>query len=138
MSRSASWTVVGAKKGAAAWERPSGGKGTKLMALADRAGLPIAVRTASAAPHEVTLVDAVRDARWVEPVPERLIGERTYDSDPLDARLAERGIAMIAPHHKNRKRPKTQDGRALRRYKRRLGRAPVRVAGQLSPLGGAV
>ena len=27
--------------------------------------------------------------------------------------------ALIAPHRVNRARPKTQDGRALRRYKRR-------------------
>lgn len=59
------------------------------------------------------------NSRWVEPVPERLIGDKAYDSDPLDARLAERGIAMIAPHRKNRVKPKTQDGRVLRRYKRR-------------------
>ena len=26
---------------------------------------------------------------------------------------------MIAPHRRNRKKPKTQDGRTLRRYKRR-------------------
>lgn len=51
--------------------------------------------------------------------PERLVGDRAYDSDPLDARLAERGIEMIAPHRKNRKKPKPQDGRKLRRYKRR-------------------
>lgn len=48
-----------------------------------------------------------------------MIGDRAYDSDPLDAELSERGIEMIAPHRKNRSRPKTQDGRALRRYKRR-------------------
>lgn len=29
------------------------------------------------------------------------------------------GIEMIAPHRRNRKRAKTQDGRKLRRYKRR-------------------
>ncbi len=28
-------------------------------------------------------------------------------------------MALIAPHHKNRTRPPTQDGRSLRRYKRR-------------------
>lgn len=54
----------------------------------------------------------------MEPLPERLIGDRAYDSDPLDAKLKERGIEMIAPHRKNRKK-KTQDGRKLRRYKRR-------------------
>ncbi len=73
------------------------GKGTKLMVVAHRHGLPIAVCTASASPHEVTLVDAVIAARFVEPVPERLIGDKAYDSDPLDARLATQGIAMRAP-----------------------------------------
>jgi transposase len=50
---------------------------------------------------------------------ERLIGDRAYDSDPLEAELAEKGIELIAPHRHNRKKAKTQDGRKLRRYKRR-------------------
>ena len=37
----------------------------------------------------------------------------------LDAALAKRGIEMIALHRSNRTAPKTQDGRSLRRYKRR-------------------
>ncbi|MFC7517934.1 transposase, partial [Herbaspirillum sp. GCM10030257] len=49
----------------------------------------------------------------------RLIGDRAYDSDPLDQRLAQRGIELIAPHKRNRKKAATQDGRALRRYTRR-------------------
>jgi transposase len=48
-----------------------------------------------------------------------LVGDRAYDSDLLDAELRNEGIEMIAPHRKNRKKPKTQDGRKLRRYKRR-------------------
>ena len=52
-------------------------------------------------------------------MPERLIGDRAYDSDPLDERLREHGIQMIAPHKSNRKKLATQDGRVLRRYKRR-------------------
>jgi transposase len=55
----------------------------------------------------------------VDARPEHLIGDKAYDSDPLDARLAEQGIELIAPHRSNRKKPKTQDGRPLRRYKRR-------------------
>ena len=51
--------------------------------------------------------------------PERLIADRAYDSDSLDAELAEKGIELIAPHRRNRKKAKTQDGRRLRRYKRR-------------------
>jgi transposase len=50
---------------------------------------------------------------------QRLIIDRGYDSDPLRFRLQERGIDMICPHRRNRKKPKTQDGRKLRRYKRR-------------------
>lgn len=59
------------------------------------------------------------EKRLVDEQPERLIGDRAYDSDPLDKKLAERGIRLIAPHKRNRKKPKTQDGRALRRYRRR-------------------
>ena len=95
------------------------GKGTKLMAMADRAGLPLAACAASASPHEVRLVAATLDSRFVDELPQRLIGDRAYDADPLDATLAELGIEMIAPHRRNRKRPKTPDGRPLRRYKRR-------------------
>lgn len=47
-----------------------------------------------------------------------MIGDCAYDSDPLDQRLAAQGVALIAPHRSNRKR-KTQDGRLLRRYRRR-------------------
>ena len=95
------------------------GKGTKLMALADRSGLPLAINAASASPHEVTLVKQTLESRFTKEKPERLIGDRAYDSDLLDAALAERAIEMIAPHRRRRKKPKTQDGRKLRRYKRR-------------------
>ena len=89
------------------------------MALADRSGLPLSVRAASASPHEVTLVRDALNGRFVSEKPQRLIGDRAYDSDPLDAELAKMGIEMIAPHRNNRKKPKTQDGRKLGCYKRR-------------------
>jgi transposase len=47
-----------------------------------------------------------------------LIGDRAYDSDRLDARLARHRITLIAPHRRTRRIP-TQDGRPLRRYRRR-------------------
>ena len=87
------------------------------MAVADRHGLPVAVHTASAAPHEVTLVHATLAQRLTTAPPRRLIGDRAYDSDPPDQRLAALGIEMIAPHKRNRTRPPTQDGRPLRRYR---------------------
>ena len=89
------------------------------MAVADSAGLPVAVYTESAAPHEITLVRKTLVERFVDEKPERLIGDKAYDSDPLDEELATLGIDMIAPHRENRQKAKTQDGRKLRRYKRR-------------------
>jgi transposase len=95
------------------------GKGTKIMGIADGHGLPLALRTESASPAEVTLVEATLEERVLAEMPERLIGDKAYDSDRLDRRLREGyGIEMIAPNKVNRIVP-TQDGRPLRRYKRR-------------------
>ena len=93
------------------------GKGTKMVVLADGQGLPVGVHVCSASPHEATLAEATIQAAHGQP--QRVIGDRAYDSDPLRERLAEMGVELIAPHRMNRKRPPTQDGRALRRYKRR-------------------
>jgi hypothetical protein len=89
------------------------------MTVADCASLPVAVSVGSAAPHEVKLVEQTLATRFVAQPPERLIGDKAYDSDPLDERLAGQGVQLIAPHRLNRKKPATQDGRPLRRYKRR-------------------
>jgi len=62
----------------------------------------------------VKLVEKTLDDRLVDENPERLIGDRAYDSDPLDEQLAKQGILLIAPHKSNRKKPKTQDGRELK------------------------
>jgi len=89
------------------------------MGLTDASGLPIAVDTTSASPHEVTLVDSTLDSCFLENVPEKLISDRAYDSDRLDKRLAiEHGVELIAPHKNNRIKVATQDGRVLRRFKK--------------------
>ena len=88
------------------------------MAIADRQGLPVAVHVESATPHEVRLVHATLTERFVRQLPERLIGDNAYESDRLDAELARLGVELIAPHRKTRKQ-RTQDGRPLRRYRRR-------------------
>ena len=95
------------------------GKGTKLLAAADGASLPVAVQTESASPAEVTLVTDTLVETLTAVFPERLIGDKAYDSDPLDEELSQAEIEMIAPHRRNRKKPATQDGRGLRRYRRR-------------------
>lgn len=59
------------------------------------------------------------EERIVADVPERLIGDKAYDSDKLDQQLMDHyGIEMIAPNKANRRTP-TQDGRPLRRFARR-------------------
>lgn len=89
------------------------------MVLIEGRGIPLAGEIASASPHEVTLIEPLLDNRILRKVPRRLIYDAAADSDPLRKRLKRRGIELIAPHRKNRKKPATQDGRKLRRYRRR-------------------
>jgi transposase len=94
------------------------GKGVKIMVLVDARGLPVAVETTSASPHESQLVQQLFAFMLSDELPERIVGDKAYDSDRLDEELAGVGIEMIAPHRGNRISP-TQDNRSLRRYKRR-------------------
>jgi transposase len=90
------------------------------MAIADASGVPVACDIQSASPHEIKLVEATIKSRFVRKAPQRMIGDKAYDSDPLDERLLQKhGTQLIAPHKANRKKPRTQDGRPLRRYRRR-------------------
>jgi len=107
------------EKGGFGVGKPERGKGSKLMAVADRTGLPLDVHVTSASPHEVTLVHDTLKERILRSNPSRLIGDLAYDSDKLDAQLAKQRIEMIAPHRSNRTKPPSQDGRPLRRYRRR-------------------
>jgi transposase len=95
------------------------GKGTKWVVVVDGQGLPLGSQLASASPAEVTLAQATLNAIQAEAQPERVITDRAYDSDPFRQALADRGMELICPHRANRKRAKTQDGRKLRRYRKR-------------------
>ena len=96
------------------------GHGVKIMLVVDAAGLPAAAYAASATPpHESLLVQGLFDFMATATPPERIVGDKAYDSDALDADLAERGGELIAPHRINRQKLSTQDGRPLRRFKRR-------------------
>ena len=97
------------------------------MVVADGKGVPLGIQLTSASPHEVTLIESTLNQIAVprpgrgrpRKNPIRLIYDRAADSDPLRARLKRRGIELICPHRYNRTKPKRQDGRALRRYRRR-------------------
>ncbi len=97
------------------------------MVVASGQGIPLGVQLTSASPHEATLIEstlqrvAVPRAGRGRPRknPRRLVYDKAADSDPLRKRLKRRGIDLICPHKTNRIKPATQDGRKLRRYKRR-------------------
>ena len=116
---------TGEKRGLAVGKTKRG-KGTKWMVLVDGQGLPLGVRLESASPAEVTLAEATlaevrvpRRKGRPRQKPARVIADRGYDSDPLRQRLKKRGIELIAPYRKNNQGRRYEDGRKLRRYKRR-------------------
>ncbi|MCK9193936.1 MAG: IS5 family transposase [Nevskia sp.] len=112
-------SFASAKGGGAEIGLTKRGKGVKILAIVDRHGLPLSVSTHEANHHEVTLVQLGFDFYMLEALPGNLIGDKAYDSDPLDAELRQQGVEMISPHRSNRTLKKTQDGRRLRRYERR-------------------
>ena len=75
------------------------GKGTKIMVIADKSSLPVAVHVGSASPAEVTLVEKTIVTHFTKETPTLLIGDKAYDSDPLDSILhATYDINLVAPH----------------------------------------
>jgi IS4 transposase len=80
--------------------------------------LPAAIHVEAAGPHESRAATAALERRFIEDLPERWIGDKAFDCDGLDRSLEEDdGVERIAPNRSNR--GKTQDGRPLRRYRRR-------------------
>lgn len=80
-------SFTGARKGGLAVGPTRWGKGTKIMAIANDDSLPLAVSIQSASPHESQLVEETLGQSFLDELPERLIGDAAYDSDPLDAYL---------------------------------------------------
>lgn len=115
------------EKGGFAVGQTKRGKGTKAVVLADGEGIPLGVCVVSATPNEVTLAEPTLAAVRVPRAgrgrprmrPQRIIADRGYDSDPLRRRLHRRGIELIVPYRWNKRNKPYQDGRKLRRYRRR-------------------
>ena len=116
------------EKGGAGVGKTKRGKGTKWMVVVDGKGIPLGKHLGSASPAEVTLAETTLASIRVpnrhgrgrpRQKPQRLIADKAYDSDPLRMRLKKRGMELIVPHKSNRVRKPTQDGRSLRRYRKR-------------------
>jgi len=97
------------------------------MVVVDGQGIPLGSQLTSASPSEVRLAETTLDSIRVprqgpgrpQQRPLRVIADRGYDSDPLRWRLLNRGLVLISPHRKNRRTPALNDGRTLRRYRKR-------------------
>jgi transposase len=97
------------------------------MVVVDGQGVPLGSQLTSASPAEVKLAEATLNTISVprgrrgrpQKRPLRVIADRAYDSDPLRWRLLQRGVLLIVPHRKNRRLPSLNDGRTLRRYRKR-------------------
>lgn len=90
------------------------------MICVDRRGIPLAVMTESANRNEVVLIEPLLEKLTMQKrQPERVVYDKAADSDGLRDRLADQQIDLICPHKRSRVSPPKQDGRKLRRYKRR-------------------
>ena len=107
------------KKGGNKVGKTKRGKGTKIMVHSEGHGIPVAVTIESASPNEVTLIESLLDSIVIRRKPKRLLYDKAADSDPLRSRLARRKIELVCRHRVNRAKPAVQDGRKLRRIKRR-------------------
>jgi transposase len=94
----------------------------KIGMAVERHGVPVGVLTDAANVGEADL-----GGRVLERIPEEVeladdvpvVADRGFDSDGLRDDLAAWGFRLLAPHRKNRKRPGRNDGRRMRRYRRR-------------------
>ncbi len=65
------------KKGGAVGQTKCG-KGSRIMAIADASGFPVAACLANASPHEVKFAEAAIDSMFVSETPEKLIGDKKH------------------------------------------------------------
>lgn len=97
------WELQRGQKGRSAARYDRRGKGCCIIAIADRHGRPLAVHVAGAGAHEVGLVEATFQQCFLSTPPQRLIGEKAYESAPSARRLhSHYRLQLIAPHRDKR------------------------------------
>ena len=90
------------QKGSSVVGETKRGEGTRIMAIADRAGLPVAACISSASPAEVALGDDTLDSGFLEVEPEIMIGDKAYDAQTIIEFIKTQGSNPVIPPKKNR------------------------------------
>ena len=91
--------------------RSRGGRTTKIHALTDDLGRPVAFLITPGNVHDLA---GARDLLATAPPPRRLLADRAYDAKSLRDWLAERRIKAVIPPNPTRKHPHTYDPKAYR------------------------
>jgi transposase len=94
--------------------RSRGGFSTKIHLRTNAKGDPLTFDLTGGEAHEVKGYDALMELHDINP--DRLLGDKGYDSDDIRNDLADRGIEPVIPPRSNRKTPIEYDREA---YKRR-------------------
>jgi hypothetical protein len=117
-------SFIPAKRGDPQSARPSGARAQGGWCWSTARALPWEQSLDAASPAEVTLLEQALDTLAVgrpgkpgrpRKRPDRLIADRGYDSTPVRARLARRGIEPMIPARRTHRRATHQGGRQLRR-----------------------
>ncbi|HLY59137.1 MAG TPA: transposase [Terriglobia bacterium] len=93
------------------------GKGTKLVVVGSSTSVPLAQTIHSASPSAIKLMEATLDKLTGEP--KRAVMDKEFDSDKFRDRLATRDIDPIIPYRGHAVNRRYDDGRKLKRYKKR-------------------
>jgi transposase len=103
----------GGKRGAFAHAigRSRGGRTTKIHALTDAHGRPVALTLTPGNAHDL---EGARDLLALVVVPSRLIADRAYDANKLRDWLSQRGADAVIPPNPTRKHPHTWDADAYK------------------------
>ena len=104
---------IGRKRGAftQAIGRSRGGRTTKVHALTDEIGRPVALCLTPGQAHDLTGAAMLLERL---PTPRRRLADRAYDARRLRDWLAERGCEAVIPPNPTRKHPHSYDQEAYR------------------------
>jgi transposase len=92
----------------------------KLEVVTDATGLPLGLAVAGAEVSEQKLlVPALKDVPLEVSTGTPVIADKGHDADALWDEVEAVGLVAVIPHRRNRLRPSQNDGRRLRRYRRR-------------------